>query len=683
MAKGTKRSASKEDKKTGSKKAKITPQPLPESDSASDNDVTIYESAEEGSDASSVISDSSEDELDNLDQEEEEEEGDDLDMSEDDEEASGDESDDEETKEVDPNKKTSAEQHAEQRKLLAERKMKRKSGAEVERIKSLWEKLRVKKPAPPKQVRDKLCDEIWELAHEVIYDLVLKHDASRVVQTLVKYSSKERRDIIVQGLKGNYYKLATSSYGKYLLVKLLHYGSKESRELIVNELHGKLRKLMRHKEGAYVVEDLFVLYSTAEQKQQMIREFWGAEYAVFRDSGKGKTVLDVVNESAEKRQLIIANLSGTITASVAKGSTGFQILHAAIKEYVSILVDDIEKNDSQIRDLVELLADQFAELVHTQEGAEVACTLIALASAKERKAIIKSLKAHGKELIKNEFGNSVLITLFMTVDDTVLLHKSFSVELFTPELLPELIQEKFSRRPLLYLLKGLDGKYFSPKVKEDFLKYEKLAYAKTSKKPQEQRREELQSKATPLVYKAILSTVNPDSNPTFTKLLSVNIAAQFITELLLTPSTDDEINSELRPQLVDAIFELIFNGDILEDHHPLNKTPFVSRSLKAMIQGNEFKWDNESKKLVAVGGNQIPKIGTEFARRSADALLIDNALKNWVVGQGAFVVLAVFEVLAVLDAAKSKNLAKALKKLKSEMVKDKDNKGAQLLVKAL
>ena len=87
----------------------------------------------------------------------------------------------------------------------------------------------------------------------------MKHDASRVVQTLVKYSSKERRDIIVNSLKGSFYQLATSAYGKYLLIKLLHYGSKESRAIIVDELHGKLRKLMRHKEGAYVVEDLYVL----------------------------------------------------------------------------------------------------------------------------------------------------------------------------------------------------------------------------------------------------------------------------------------------------------------------------------------------------------------------------------------------------------------------------------------
>ncbi|KAG7665929.1 puf6 [[Candida] subhashii] len=681
--KGVKRSADKIEKP--SKKAKL---PSPPSESE-------QESEESGE--SDISLSSEEDELDDLDiddaskgqqgssSEEEEDDLDDLD-----EDAKQDQDEDEEEfdeedgveKPVDPNKKSSAEQHAEQRKLLAERKLQRKSGVQVQQIKNLWEKLRVTKPTPPKEVRDKLCNEVWELSKDVINDLVLKHDASRIVQTLVKYSSKERRDKIVQSLKGNYYLLATSAYGKYLLIKLLHYGSKESRTLIIDELHGKLRKLMRHKEGAYVVEDLFVLYSTGEQRQQMIREFWGSEYAVFTDSGKGKTVLEVIKESSEKKQLIMANLYGTIKASVEKGSTGFQILHAAMREYISILVDDTEVNDSQIREFIDLLAEQFAELVHTSEGSEVACNLIALANAKERKIIIRSLKNHTNELIKNEYGNTVLITLFMTVDDTVLLHKSFSAEIFTNELLPGLIQDKFSRRPMLYLLKGLDGKYFSPIVKKTILKYEELAYKKTSKKPQEIKRTELATKAIPLIYKAILSTTNSeDPEKTLEKLLSNNMAAQFITELILTSADVEEVNNNLRPELINAIFERTVQGDVLEDYHLLNKAPYISRLLKALIQGNEFKWDNEAKKLISTDSEKINGTGSEFAERIADEVLDNNKLKSWTSGQPAFVLVSVAEVLQLAESPKFQEIQKALKKNKKHL--SEDDKGAKLLLELI
>lgn len=649
-----------------------------ESSQESSGDELSEQSSGDNSDSSGDELDnveSEEDDLDNLSEGEQDNESDD---------GSDDGSDKASSKDPvdDANKKTSKEQHAEQRKLLSERKLSRKSGIEVKEIKKLWERLRVNKPTPPKQVRDKLCDEIWNLSKDVILDLVMKHDASRVVQTLVKYSSKERRESVVQQLKGSYYQLATSSYGKYLLVKLLHYGSKESRGLIVNELHGKLRKLMRHKEGAYVVEDLFVLYSNAEQKQQMIREFWGAEYAVFKESGYGKSILDIVNELSEKKQVVMSNLNGTITASVEKGSTGFQILHAAMKEYVTVLMSNIDEFDSQIRDFEDLLGEQFAELVHTPEGCEVACNLIAVANAKERKVIIRALKQHATDLIKNEHGNLVLITLFMTVDDTVLLNKSFIIDLFTPEFIPELIQGKFSRRPLLYLLNGLDGKYFNPLVKKDLTHYEDLAYKKTSKKPQQQRRLELLDKALPVIIKGLVN--EKDSTP-MDQLLTVNLGAQTITEVILTPSESSEVNDELRPQLIDAVYKVTVEGDVLEDFHLLNKTPFISRSIKSLIHGKEFKFDNEQKRLVISDSEvKIPGTGKEFAERVYNEIINNDKLSQWASGQGSFIILAIYEVFEALkDIEKSKQLKKELKKIKKQLSQDKDNKGALILLKLL
>ncbi|CCE83927.1 Piso0_004524 [Millerozyma farinosa CBS 7064] len=670
---GTKRTAA-EAKKNGVKKPKLQKKVTEEvSESEEQESEVDASSAEE--DALDEIS-SSDDELDNL-SEGEEEEGDDLDGGEDD--AGSDEGSSED-------KTTSKERHAEQRKLLAERKMHRKAGAEIQKIKHIWEKLRVKKPGLHKEKREQLSNEMWELSKDIILDLVMKHDASRIVQTLVKYSSKERRKHIAEALKGSFYQLATSSYGKYLLVKLLHYGSKDVREMIVNELHGKIRKLMRHKEGAYVVEDLYVLYSNSEQRKQIIREFWGSEYAVFKDSGKNKTVLDVINESSEKRQLIMQNLSGTITASVNKGSTGFQILHAAMRDYVSILEQDSEKNDKEIREFVDLLAEQFAELVHTEEGCEVACSLVAMANAKERKVIVRSLKKHEVDLVKNEFGNVVMICIYMTIDDTVLVHKALNVDLLTNELLPELVQHKYARRPLLYLLKALDPKYFSGLIRKDLEKYEKLAYAKTSKKPQTQRREELLEKCLPLIYRGILGTVTNSADiATFSSLLSNNLAAQFITELTLTPTDNEEVNNELRPQLVDAFFNVAIKGDILEDYHLLNKVPFISRAIKAAIWGNEFKWDGAEKKLVKVSdAKKIPSLGLDFATRVLNEILNEDKISDWFVGQGAFILTALYEVFNLSEDKKSfKKLKSKLEKNKSALKENEDNKGVQILLKYL
>ncbi|CCH45585.1 hypothetical protein BN7_5168 [Wickerhamomyces ciferrii] len=555
-------------------------------------------------------------------------------------------------KERDPNKQTSKEQHAEQRKTLAERKLQRKSGAQVQHIKSLWEKLRVKNPPLPKEIRDKLCDEVWNLSKDVIKDLVMKHDASRVVQTLVKYSSKERREAICNALKKHYYELATSSYGKYLLVKLLHYGSKESRTLILDELHGKLRKLMRHREGAYVVEDLYTLYASNEQKKQMIREFWGAEYAVFKDSGKGKNIKEICDENVEKRTLIAKNLSGTITASVEKGSTGFQILHAAMKEYIQII------NDDEVREFIELLHEQFAELIHTPEGAEVACNLIARANAKERKQIVRSLKDHAMNLIKNEYGNLVVITLFLTVDDTVLVSKALFGEYI--EELHNLITDKYSRRPFLYLLNGLDGRFFSPSIQKELKHYIELS-KETSKKPNDQRKQELLEKISTSFYKSIINHS--------LEILNENIGSQFIGEVFLSNAPADE---SLKQEAITSIIDS-FKGDINDEEHPVNK-PFSVRLLKSLIQGG--RWDPKTKSVKKV---EVSGLGSSFAENFYNEV-IGNDLESWILNKNlSFIIVAIYESI---EDQKSSRFIKDLKKLKKIVKKaDDDNKGAQLLAK--
>ncbi|CAI4059481.1 hypothetical protein SKDZ_04G6860 [Saccharomyces kudriavzevii ZP591] len=587
------------------------------------------------------------------------EEADELDISDDNEE----DEDEEDGKEgKDKSEDGEGGNHTEQRKLLKERKMQRKSGTQVQQIKSVWERLRVKTPPLPKQIREKLSNEIWELSKDCISDLVLKHDASRIVQTLVKYSSKERREQIVDALKGKFYVLATSAYGKYLLVKLLHYGSRTSRQAIINELHGSLRKLMRHREGAYVVEDLFVLYATHEQRQQMIKEFWGSEYAFFRETHKDLSIEKVCESSVEKRNIIARNLIGTITASVEKGSTGFQILHAAMREYVKIA------NEKEISDMIDLLHEQFAELVHTPEGSDVACTLVAKANAKERKLILKALKNHGEKLIKNEYGNIVFITILNCIDDTVSVFKTFSPTV--KEHLQEFIIDKFGRRPWLYILLGLHGKYFSPIVKNELLRYIQLSEA-TSKKDPLQRRHELLSKFAPM----FLSTISKN----YSDILTENLGCQFVVEVLINDELYAQLSEKDQEKYQQVLHNILttFKGDITEEEHPIHRV-FSTRLLKALIQGG--KWNNKEKKVEPL--KNVQGLGVPFAHKLYDEIIDSSNLLEWINNaDSSFTVVALYETLK--DQKEGKEFLKDLKEIQSKITSDQNNKGSHLLVKLL
>ncbi|KAG0683015.1 pumilio domain member 6 [Pichia californica] len=640
--KGNKRSAETAIEKTGKKvkKTEVVSESESESESGSEN------------------TDSSEDDEDDLDKMD--------DSDDDDEEGEGDEEDSNEKSDyVDPDKKTSKEQHEEQRKLLKERKNKRKSGIEVERIKKLWEKLRVKNPPMPKEIRDKLSNETWELCEGVLGDLVLKHDASRVVQTLVKYSSKERRDEICRELKPYYYKLATSAYGKYLLIKLLHYGSKESRAAIIKGLHGKLRKLMRHREGAYVVEDLFVLYSTAKQRHEMIKEFWGSQFAYFSDENDTRDVVEVCAESTEKKKLISGNLYGTIKASIEKGSIGFQILHAAMKEFVKIF------EGQEVRDFIDLVTEQFAQLVHTPEGCEVACVVFAKATAKERRGLLKSLKEHAEALATNEHGQTVLQIIFMTIDDTVSLSKTF-LPTFEGKM-DILLVNKFSRRPFIYLLNGLDKSYFSPIVLKDINRYVELS-KETSKKPAEDRRKQTLNAFLPAFYDTLLKKPY--------EILNENIGAQFIQELLYNNEFPDTSN-ELRAKAIDTIIDCV-RGDLSNEDHLINKA-YTPRLLKSLIQGG--KWNRETKKI-----DEIPDISlgltfaVKFVEEIFDSGKDDEVLATWISNkESSFVLVALCDKFKEFPKNQTaSSFIKELKKQKKTINKqDESNKGAKLLAKVL
>lgn len=579
----------------------------------------------------------------------EEESEDELDNNSSDSEISDSESENENEngEEADPNKKTSKEQHAEQKKMREERKLAKPNGERIQHIKQIWERLRVKQgtPAP---VRQKLLDEAWAASKDKIKDLVLKHDASRVVQTMFKYSDKEKRVAITKALKGTYVELARSSYGKYLLVKLLHYGSKEIREDVLNELYGNFRKLMRHREGAYVIEDAYRDYATATQKRQIVREFYGSEFAIFKDHAKDMSLADIIAENPEKRPFLMKNLRVTISAAVQKGSIGFTIIHAAMLEYVK----NLDPTTSEKDEFIDIVTEQFAEMVHTNEGSQVASRVLAMASPKERKQLIRSLKDFVDKLAEDEYGHTVLITLFNTVDDTVLVHKAFTAKL--QEHMPELLASKYGRRPFLYLLLGFSPRYFTKTVLESVAEFDKIKEV-TSKKDDEVRRDELKKKFSQFMLDALAAYPTP--------ILRESFGTQSVTEVLLYAEGD-------KTAAVEAIANA-FAGSVDNPEH-LIQLPYSSRTLRALIQ--EGHWNAKSKTV-----DTIPE-PTGF--KDAFFKAIKPNVGKWATGDGSFVIVSLLENLEdksdLVAALKEKSVRKEIEKAAAD-----GNKGSKLVLEHL
>lgn len=258
-------------------------------------------------------------------------------------------------------------------------------GDVIQKSKKIWEQMRRKDLSS--EERKRKVEEHQAMIQGSIKDLVFKHDASRVVQTALKYGSKSIREEVAKELKGTYVDLAQSSYGKYLVVKVMHYGTPETKKMVVDEFRGHVRKLIKHREASYVIEDCYNQFGTSEQKARMVREFYGAEFALFggragSDGDADPSLKKILEKSPEKRAVILKNVFGLLTAAVGKGAAFFRIVHRAMLEYIS----NTSPGTTDAVEFIELVKEHAAEIAFSKDGAQVVMRCLALGNAKARLA---------------------------------------------------------------------------------------------------------------------------------------------------------------------------------------------------------------------------------------------------------------------------------------------------------
>lgn len=76
----------------------------------------------------------------------------------------------------------------------------------------MWSLARAK--TIPTAERQKHIQDLMVVIRGRVKDIVFKHDASRIVQTVVKYGGQKERDEIAAELKGKYKELAQNKYSK-------------------------------------------------------------------------------------------------------------------------------------------------------------------------------------------------------------------------------------------------------------------------------------------------------------------------------------------------------------------------------------------------------------------------------------------------------------------------------------
>ena len=582
---------------------------------------------------------------------------------------------------------SSKESHTKQKALAQERKAAKPNADSIARTKKLWERLRRKSHVPLEE-RKKLVAELFDIITGHVKDFVLKHDSVRVIQTAIKYANLDQRRMIARELKGEYRGLAESRYAKFLLGKLLVHGDKEIRDTIVPEFYGHVRRLIKHPEASWILDDIFRGAATPSQKAILLREWYGAEFALFKTKGKELVTSElnaILKDHPEKRKPVIHALHDLINLLVQKKTTGFTMLHDAMLQYFL----NTSPTSAEMGEFIELLkgdeeGDLLKNLAFTKSGARIVCLALAYGNAKDRKQILRVYKDTIEALAYDSNGHQVLLAAYDVIDDTVLTTKSIFPELVGKSADPvenqrqallSAITHLSARIPILYLFAGKSRSILRSEDMDILNEIHKIRETTSKKDPATRRKELLNNLSPPL-----LSLIANDAET----LVQSSFGCQFMTEILLSAMGDREPAKK-------AIVALT-QTNTPEVKAALDTAP-VGRMLKTLVQGGRFNPKTQSVELT-----EPPLM---FHDPLYEGLETEGRVLEWAVGGNSFVIVGLLEAEGFTHGNSLMNsLRKDRKRLemaavvatagqgKVETGKQEDkvrtgNKGTRLLLKKL
>lgn len=339
-----------------------------------------------------------------------------------------------------------------------------------------WEELRPKAVDAEKTAR--LVTKLFDLLQGRVVEFVFRHDGSRIVQWMlgdgdeaqvgalmdelllgarvdaekaaaVRAGDKET-DHLAPGESGApfFVRLAGDRYGRHLAMKMLRVSVKHPRHrgVIFDAcLKGNAAVMVRNAYGADVLDFAFQTTLNATQRSQLVVELlFSRERKILKvvqskmagkvsESGaplKLTFAAALVECGDDFKGMVVDNAGAALAAFVDKPAlVRLGVVHAALDEYLGVLLREYPA--ARARELAALLAPSLVHLAHTKPGVSCAIACVKVLDAKHRKKVVRSLKGHVRALVAEECGHRLLLAVCDWVDDTKLVGKALTAELFS------------------------------------------------------------------------------------------------------------------------------------------------------------------------------------------------------------------------------------------------------------
>lgn len=343
--------------------------------------------------------------------------------------------------------------------------------------KQISEKLRRLDCTP--QDRIKLTRTLHETLKKHYSNVIFTHDMSRVIQYMIKYCEADVRQAIFHEIKPFIVQMLQSKYAKNCIKNILKHGSRDIKNDVINAFYGNIVKLMSHIVSAPLIELTYSTWCTDFDKLHFKQEFYGDIYKQAKDKAV-KSLSDVFENAKGMKSATLSAVKANLIRILNKGLVNSTLLHTILWEFFCVCSME-DRNE-----LIVMLRSFIVVLSQTKMGAKVAVQCIWHGNNKDRKVIMKTLKENVKTICMSEHGYIILLALFDSIDDTVIMKKIILAEL--QENLIDIALNEYGRHVILYLVARRDSHYFPPSIVQYLCQGDNNSI---SKKPADIRKEEL------------------------------------------------------------------------------------------------------------------------------------------------------------------------------------------------
>uniref|UniRef100_A0A8C6RJ38 Pumilio homolog 3 n=1 Tax=Nannospalax galili TaxID=1026970 RepID=A0A8C6RJ38_NANGA len=349
----------------------------------------------------------------------------------------------------------------------------------VVRAKQIWELLRRKDCDKEKRV--KLMSDLQKLIQGKIKTIAFAHDSTRVIQCFIQYGNEEQRKQAFEELRGDLVELSKAKYSRNIVKKFLMYGSKPQIAEIIRSFKGHVRKMLRHSEASAIVEYAYNDKAILEQRNMLTEELYGNTFQLYK-SADHPTLDKVLEVQPGKLELIMDEMKQILTPMAQKEAV---IKHSLVHK---VFLDFFTYAPPKLRsELIEAIREAVVYLAHTHDGARVAMHCLWHGTPK-----VTSVTSSVFPLLQGQYSHLVLLAAFDCIDDTKLVKQIIISEIISS--LPNIVNDKYGRKVLLYLLSPRDPAHIVREIIEVLRKGDGNAH---SKKDTEIRRRELLESISP------------------------------------------------------------------------------------------------------------------------------------------------------------------------------------------